>query len=74
MPGKRYSGLAVPQLRVGMTFNQPVVSKGRTIVPIGTTVTHSLLTLLLDLEKVALIDPMSIEPPAEVEYEAEEEA
>lgn len=74
MPGRRYAGLAVPDLRVGMTFSQPVVSKGRTIVPAGMTVTHSLLTLLGDLEKVALIEPMSIEPPSEMDFEAEEDA
>jgi len=74
MPGKRYVNMSVPQLRVGMTFSTPVVSKGRTIVPAGMTVTDTLLTLLRDLEKVALIEPMSVHPPAEVEYEAEEDA
>ena len=65
MPLVRFSGLTVPQLRVGMVFGSLVMGKGRTIVPKGTAVTTELLTLLRDLEKVILIEPMMVEPPEE---------
>jgi CheY-like chemotaxis protein len=61
MPATRNSDLSVMQLRVGMIFAAPVIGKGRAIVPKGTVVTAELLTLLGDLEKVILIEPMTIE-------------
>ena len=57
----RTSGLKIDDLRVGMVFRAPVVAKSRTIVPPGTPVTPELLALLRDLEKVMLIDPMTVE-------------
>jgi hypothetical protein len=67
LPAARWTNLAVSDLRVGMVFNQPVIGKGKTLAPAGTPVTEALLTLLRDLEKVALIELMSVEPPVPVE-------
>lgn len=67
MPGARNAGLTVAQLRVGMIFSAPVIGKGRTIVPKNTQVTSELLTLLRDLEKVIVIELMTVEAEALVE-------
>ncbi len=67
MPITNFSSVTVPQLRVGMVFAAPVIGKGRTIVPKGTSVTPELLTLLRDLEKVIIIELMSIDPPESTE-------
>ena len=62
MPTTKTTGLTVSNLRVGMVFAAPVKGKGKVIVPEGMAVTTELLTLLRDLEKVVLIEPMSIKP------------
>jgi CheY-like chemotaxis protein len=62
MPSARHTGLAVTDLRIGMVFSEPVIGKGRAIVPAGTQLTAELLTLLRDLEKVILIVPMNVLP------------
>jgi CheY-like chemotaxis protein len=54
-------GLAMTDLRVGMVFSAPVKGMGRDIVPKGTAVTAELLTLLHDMEKVMMIEPMTVE-------------
>ena len=61
MPSVRNAGLTVADLQVGMVFSAPVMGKGRAIVPKNTRVTQELLTLLFDLEKVILIEPMAAE-------------